>query len=250
MLQEPIYNSRDSLSPIRMPDPDEFPAPSANTYYLYHHTKKTDTSILQVWRGTKASQTKASEVAKVETVTERYMDMGIVLLLVVFFIVATERILEGLAGAFRASFLISRQEEIDDDLSLKSSKNIAVLFLLPAALFAVSSSPMNFLFMTAGAVGYFGIKFGIFCILDYVNRTTVFKFIGRVFLNYVIIATALLFLAKINIWLSVLCVIPAVMYLVMASRIILKNNFSVFFYILYLCSLELLPAALMIRLFL
>ena len=69
-------------------------------------------------------------------------------------------------------------------------------------------------------------------------------------LDYLIIATVLLFLAKINPYLSLLCAIPAIMYLVMEAIVLFKNNFSVFFYILYLCSLELLPAALLFRLFL
>ena len=62
-------------------------------------------------------------------------------------------------------------------------------------------------------------------------------------------AVPFLLLYKINPYLSLLCAIPAILYLVMVSRIILKNNFSVFFYILYICTLELLPAAVLIRLF-
>ena len=69
-------------------------------------------------------------------------------------------------------------------------------------------------------------------------------------INYLLSASAMLFFGRINIWFAALCAIPALMYLIMEAKVIFKNNFSVFFYILYLCSLELLPAALMIRLFL
>ena len=40
---------------------------------------------------------------------ERYADMAIVIILVVFFLVATERILEGLFRSFHSFFFLKRQ---------------------------------------------------------------------------------------------------------------------------------------------
>ena len=180
---------------------------------------------------------------------EKYADMAIVIILVVFFLVATERILEGLFRSFHSFFFLKRQQEVDDELTLSSSRNITALFIYPAALFTVSPSPGIFAFLLIGSIVYLAVKYGFMAILDYVNRTNVFKFIGRMGINYLISASAILFLGRINIWLSALCIIPAIMYLIMEAKVIFKNNFSVFFYILYLCTLELLPAVLLFRLF-
>lgn len=247
MLQDVTYNPLDSLSPIRKSDnPELFPHVNGHTYYL-----NRDSSITQVWDASRIITTKAvGNPIKVETPAEKYVDMGVVIFLIIFFLVATERIVEGLVRSVWSFFMLKRHEEIDDELDLRSSRNIATLFLLPTVLFAISPSPEIFLLMLIICVGYCAVKYGVLAIMDYVNRTTVFKFIGRMGLDYLIIATVLLFLAKINPYLSLLCVIPAIMYLVMEAIVLFKNNFSVFFYILYLCSLELLPAALLFRLFL
>ena len=180
---------------------------------------------------------------------DRYVDMGIVIVLVLFFLIATERIIEGLWRSVWAFFLLKRQEEVDDELTLSQSRNITALFIYPAALFAVSPSQRIFAMLLIGSIAYLAVKYAIRALLDYVNRTDCFKFIGRMGINYLIPASAMLFLGHINIWLSALCVIPAILYLVMESKVVFKNNFSVFFYILYICTLELLPAVLLIRLF-
>lgn len=186
----------------------------------------------------------------IETDLDKLLNMGIVVVLIIFFLIATEKISEGFVNAFRSAFNIKLQEEIDDELALGSSRDIAALFIVPAALFAVAPSLRIFLFLLIGTALYLAVKYGIMAVLDYVNQTGIFKFIGRMGINYLITGASLLFLARINPKFSVLCTIPSVLYLIMASRIIFKNNFSVFFYILYLCTLELLPAALLIRLFL
>lgn len=180
---------------------------------------------------------------------DRYADMAIVIVLVVFFLAATERILEGLFRAFHSFFLLGRQEEVDDELTLRSSRNITAMFIFPAALFTVSPSPKIFAFLLIGSIVYLAVKYGFMAVLDYVNRTDAFKFIGRMSINYLICASAILFLGRINVWFAALCAIPAIMYLIMEAKVIFKNNFSVFFYILYLCTLELLPAVLLFRLF-
>ncbi|MBR4801643.1 MAG: hypothetical protein IK041_02410 [Bacteroidales bacterium] len=180
---------------------------------------------------------------------DRYVDMGIVIVLVVFFLAATERILEGLYRSAWAFFLLKRQEEVDSDLTLRQGRNITALFLYPAALFTVTPSQRTFAWILIGSIAYLTVKYCFRFLLDYVNRTTVFTFIGRMGINYIIPASAMLFLARINIYLSALCAIPVILYLVMETKVIFKNNFSVFFYILYICTLELLPAVLLIRLF-
>jgi len=250
MLQLPVYNPLDSLSPIRKIDfPEDTSHVVENTLFVYR--TKRDTSITEVWNGTKIStETAVQTPFKTETPAEKYADMGIVIALIIFFLVATERIVEGLSRAFWASISVKRQTEIDEDLTLSVSRNITALFIIPTALFMASPTLEIFIWAIAICVVYLAVKYGIQAILDYVNQTTVFKFIGRMGLNFMIMAAPVLMLARINPYLSILCIIPAVMYLILASRIILKNNFSVFFYILYLCTLELLPAALLIRLFL
>ena len=186
----------------------------------------------------------------IETDPEKLVNMGIVIILIIFFLIATERIAEGFVNALKATFNFKLHAEIDDELAQRSSRAIAALFLVPASLFTATPNLATFLWVLIGLIAYLAVKYGIMAILDYVNQTETFKFIGRMGINYLTIAATLLFLARININFSALCIIPYVLYLVTSSRIIFKNNYSVFFYILYLCSLELLPAALLIRLFL
>ena len=246
MLQDVTYNPLDSLSPIRVDDnPELFPHVAGYTYHL-----DRDSSITQVWTATKIQTEAVPSRIEVMTPGEKYVDMGVVIFLIIFFLVATERIVEGLARAVWAAFIPKRHEDIDNEMALRSSRNIAAFFLLPTALFAVSRTPEKFLLILAVCVLYFAVKYGIMAIMDYVNRTSVFKFTGRMGLDYVIIASVLLLTARINPYLSLLCIIPALLYLIMEAIVLLKNNFSVFFYILYLCSLELLPAALLFRLLL
>lgn len=253
MLQHTAYNPFDTLAPALKTDfPDQTDA-ARNTFFLDGDTtvlaKDSSVSITQAWSGTKLAPGSAVGTPAVKTPVQKYADMGIVLLLIVFFLVATGRIIEGLGRAFWASLLMKRQIEVDDDLALSSSRNIAFFFLFPVAVFAFAPSTEYFVLVLAACAVYLALKYGILAVLDYVNGTNVFKFIGRVGANYLIMAVPFLLLYKINPYLSLLCAIPAILYLVMVSRIILKNNFSVFFYILYICTLELLPAVLLIRLF-
>ncbi|MBO7563188.1 MAG: hypothetical protein J6X91_00745 [Bacteroidales bacterium] len=254
MLQHTvIYNPYDSLAPALKPEfPDQGNA-ACNTFYLDRDSSAvasdSSVNIAKAWNGTKLSTGATVEIPKVKMMSERYVDLGIVLVLVIFFLVATERIIEGLGRAFWASLLVKRQIEVDDDLSWSSSRDIAFFFFFPTVVFALSPAPEYFVLALGLIALGLALKYGILSVLDYVNRTSVFKFAGRVGANYLIMASPFLLLYKISPYLSLLCIIPAVLYLVMVSRIILKNNFSVYFYILYICTLELLPAAVLIRLF-
>ena len=181
MLQDVTYNPLDSLSPIRVDDnPELFPHVAGYTYHL-----NRDSSITQVWTATKIQTAAVPSRIEVMTPVEKYVDMGVVIFLIIFFLVATERIVEGLARAVWAAFIPKRHEDIDNEMALRSSRNIAAFFLLPTALFAVSRTPEKFLFILAVCVIYFAVKYGIMAIMDYVNRTSVFKFTGRMGLDYV-----------------------------------------------------------------
>ena len=120
MLQHTAYNPFDTLAQALKTDfPDQTDA-ARNTFFLDGDTtvltKDSSVSITQAWSGTKLAPGSAVDTPAVKTPAQKYADMGIVLLLIVFFLVATGRIIEGLGRAFWASLLMKRQIEVDDDL--------------------------------------------------------------------------------------------------------------------------------------
>ncbi len=242
MLQQFVHNPIDTLINNRSSyAPENYP-------YSPLSAIAEDSTITQVWAAHKiTSTTQPPVVFKAKTRGEQYADGCIVLFLIIFFLIASERIVEGIITAFRAALNLRKQFEADDELTLRTSRLITVAFVLPTAVFALSPSPTYFFIILACILGYFAVMSGFMAILDYVNHSTAFGFINRIRSNYVIIASAFLLLGKINMLWATLCAIPFIIFLVMASKVVIKNNFSVFFYILYICTLELLPAILVFR---
>lgn len=177
-------------------------------------------------------------------------NLVVVALLIVCFLIATLRIVGGVVNAWSALFSTKKQQEIDYELTLRSLRREAALFTTTVALFAVTRSPLDFIIAVVFFILFFLARDGIFSILDYVNCTTCFRYIGRNSANYLTVTSSAAILLLIYKPLLILLVVFPVLFLIMEARVIFKNKFSLFFYILYLCTLEILPVALIVKLIL
>ena len=177
-------------------------------------------------------------------------NLVVVALLIICFLVATLRIVGGVLHAWSSLFSSRKQQEIDYELTLRGLRREAALFCTTVALFAITPSPVSFIISMVCFVLFFLLREGLFSLLDYVNNTTCFRYIGRNSANYLTVASSAAIILLIYKPLLIMLVVVSVLFFIMEARVIFKNKFSLFFYILYLCTLEILPVALIVKLLL
>ena len=177
-------------------------------------------------------------------------NLAVVALLIVCFLIATRRIVGGILHSWDSLLSPKKQLDIDYELTLRGLRREAALFCTTAALFAVTRSPLDFIISMVFFILFFLARDGIFSLLDYVNNTTCFRYIGRNSANYLTVTSTAAIILLIYKPLLILLVVVPVLFLIMEARVIFKNKFSLFFYILYLCTLEILPVALIVKLIL
>lgn len=208
---------------------------------------------------------------------DTYTNFALFVLLMVVFILFTRKIIEGVARSYTSAFSRIKLREIDWELVLRSNRNYALLFSLFLFGFILSyhikildylpthnEVPQIVIFsiICLSIVIYILLKRAALSVLDYVNETVCFKEINRFYRNYLIISLTLILLGEmcfylfplkytfLTVWFTISCIAPYILYLIMATRVIFENKFSLFFYILYICALELLPLVLVIKLIL
>lgn len=244
---------------------------------LYSYKPQTDSKILRpisaAWRGGKNVVTEVADFPREATRSslDTYTNLGIALCLAVFLLLSFDRIAVGIINAFATMFNLRKQQTAERGLKYKNCRNNALAFGLFAVAFILSNKlvvrefvgePLIVVFpaMAAALSLYLLFKWAVFKALDFVNRSSAFKFLTRVGYNYLIIITLFILLGELALylfpetfsgviapWYIASCLIPAAIYLYMALVIFLKNRFSLFFYILYLCAVEFLPIALIAK---
>lgn len=191
----------------------------------------------------------------------------IVIIILSLFTVTFMRIAEGLIWSFLSIFNFKRLLSIEQQGHLQYSRNITLLFLLliGAFIFAISNDAhpvlennfftgVNFLLAFGTIMLYLVIRVFVATTLDWVNKSSFFKVLNKLYYTYSIIAICLTiagFLAYtifegvpfrhiVNYIIGALLV-TNVLYYLRCYKIIISNGFSHFFLILYLCTLEILP---------
>lgn len=246
--------------------------------YFYKYKPGEDNSIVRhinnAWTNSVNTIEEVESFSKpvVKPKFDSYSDIAILVFLIAFFLIAADRITQGTVRAFRSIFNERKQEETEDDMNSKSSRNTAMLFLVLLSSFIFSHriasggtlcgipSLFSFLLTAGGILVYLFLKKLVFKILDYTNRSSSFKVINYLGYTYLIVALSMLLAGGIFrflftdipewiviVWLSVSCGIPALTYMMSGIGILHKNRFSPFFYILYLCVLEILPIILIVK---
>lgn len=201
-----------------------------------------------------------------------YLRLALLILIFLFFVLFTQKITEGVARSFGSVLDLTKLLRIDRELLLKVNRNYALTMLVPLAAFLFSyhtpviSNPPGgdsfflFLIICFGAAVYLLVRGAFLTLLDYLHKSTCFKTVNRFFRNYLIVSLTLascgslltFFIPGLSNtllihWLSICFALPYIVYLYMVSRHIFENNFSLFFYILYICALEIVPLVLLVR---
>lgn len=199
---------------------------------------------------------------------ETYIRLAVFLLVFIFFALSTGKIMEGISRSFASMFDLRKLLRIDRELLLKVNRNYALAFLILLVAFLLSFHTrifaktlaldplLLFLIICCAFAVYLLYRGGLLALLDAIRGTKTFLTVNRFFRNYLIISLLLtavgdlvyFFVPSLSPellihWIIISCAVPYVVYLYMASSHIFKNNFSLLLYILYICALEILPAA-------
>jgi hypothetical protein len=203
---------------------------------------------------------------------DTYTNLGLLLVMLTFFIIGCERIGEGAFRVLTHSFNLKRIKEMEGQSALETSRNIMAIFGVLLVAFIIANQNVTYNFMgdipviaafgiiVVSVVIYSLIKSWILWILDYVNGSSAFRLINKFWRTYLALAILMLLAGDmvfalipnlpVNViigWLILCCAVPSLLYLNMERRVMFQSRFSVFTYILYLCTLEILPIVLIVK---
>ena len=198
----------------------------------------------------------------------------IIITLVLFLIIAHRRILEGLKNIFYAMFSQKTLLNIEKQSNLQVCRNTLFAFLTLCCSFVfaniahatkiIGSSytvPIKFVGISVVIFIFFLLRRGALYFLAWLNRNSMFKLVDKISLTYTciwyIVILCCFFVIKsipsapmgtmryclIYSLLSVL-----LLYFLQLYIIFIQKGFSHFFYILYLCTLEILPVIVLLHL--
>ena len=198
----------------------------------------------------------------------------IILALVTFLVFAHRRIVAGLADVFTAVFSTKKLTSIEKQYNLQVCRNTLFMFLTMCASFVFANIayatkiighsftvPVKFVGILAFILLFFAARNIVSRFLAWVNNKSVFKFAGAIgytfcciwyilvlccFFVIKAIPTAPMGTMRYCIIYSILAIfIP---YFIALYKIFMSKGVSHFFYILYLCTLEILPVAVLLHL--
>lgn len=198
----------------------------------------------------------------------------LILLIIVFFLFAYERILEGLHYILSSFLSLKKMLIIENQYNTQVSRNTLLIFSAIVLSFILANHNeeaeivdntypvvFRFLLIFVGLAGYLLFKRVFFQILSWVNCSNVFMTVNKISYSYMIlwilivlvgaILNAVFFnldfsLVALYVCLSAILVFP--LYFIRGYQLIISNGFSQFFYILYLCTLEILPVMILVHL--
>lgn len=205
-------------------------------------------------------------------ITDNIGNLIIILGISVFLIMALGRIISGFLSVSVAGFSSKKLLNIEREINLKTNKDTLLLFsVLCCSFFGATTIQKIGTDLPFGDsiwklfIAIFGIitafvmfKMLILDILTWVNKNRFFKFFKRIFFTYLAFILSLSLLGLIvftfsnlnNIqllssYLLMIFFIGFLLYLYQGYRLIIDNGVSPFGGILYLCTLEILPIALL-----
>lgn len=199
--------------------------------------------------------------------SDTLINLGVVITIITFFLISFARIADGIATVVTSVFSYKDLMKMEEQTNLYTNRNILLIFSLLVFAFMFSNSGIVSDYMgeefSAGAafiitvllfLFYFLFRNLSFFVLNWVNRCKLFKYLSRVYYTHIALglvlsaAGLLVYMLFPGIGRSFLACYFAVslsavivMYFVRGNQIIISNGFSHFFWILYLCTLEILP---------
>lgn len=197
---------------------------------------------------------------------------GIALAIIILFIFAMEKITAGAGNVLKSAFNIKRMKELEWISASQTSRNIACIFGVLTVSFILVNQRARFGFMVGmplllsfGIIVlsvslYFIVKGLIQSIMDYANECSVFRMTKKFGYSYTVMAVFFILLGEalfllfpniplnvVRYWALASIAIPTLLYLNAERILIFRYGFSIFFYILYLCTVEILPIVLIIK---
>ncbi|HCT94945.1 MAG: hypothetical protein A2X19_10305 [Bacteroidetes bacterium GWE2_39_28] len=223
-----------------------------------------------LWNTTVISQSYPGDISGTSP-GESYLDSSLIMLFIIITLFFFREILNTIPSIFKS--LLSHKEHVrlEEKLSASTQRNITALI---AALFfpifltitigdtvsAYSGIPslLQFIFALGVVVVYWIFKSFVLNFLGWITKNKqIFNLIGKIGYNHLIMAalfsTPILlshfFIPELEFSLFykllIYCIVLIyVLYLIRVYQTIIINRFSHIFYIVYLCSVELLPIAL------
>lgn len=209
----------------------------------------------------------ADRAIEVLPLADTISNVCIVAGIIAMFLFAFGRIAEGLYAVAVSVFDYKRLVSIERQANLYTSRNALLVFSIVVSSFIFANYNehyplldndfnigINFLLCLASVAGYFMLRYFLFRIFGWTNRNSIFKYLNRFYYTHAImgiVLSTLVFLAYMIfpaiapgiIIASIMAMVSITLftYFIRGYQIIISNGFSHFFWILYLCTLEILP---------
>ena len=212
-------------------------------------------NIRQIW--------KESYIALQDVITENPVNdtayshavPAIASIILLAFLFAFPILTNGFFSAAGAVFNTKKLLIIEDSAQIKTNREIALLFLIVLLSFIVSGGAVTLFFYFAAVTALFMLmRHCCFALLNWLHKTHIFKQLNGFYHSYFTVwcATALLgaliyFIVpsigyrNIIIFTGATAVLSLFGFIVNGYQLIISNGFSHSFWILYLCTLEILP---------
>lgn len=213
--------------------------------------------------------TAGSYMLTVDNIVNMVLVVGIVIFFAYFFF----RILDGVECSFIAVKKMKEMLAIDMDLAVRTSRSIYLAFCFALLfLICVNKKILTFSFWNEHSTAltlatWIIITAAVFLfrkmslsLLDWVNGTEVFARVEGALMYYlgVLFCFALPLLVMFGLLensiidiivpvVIVLTVVTLLLYYIRIGRLIFTNGFSLFFYFVYLCTLEILPLVILVK---
>lgn len=195
------------------------------------------------------------------------VNTGLILLIIFFFLFSYERILEGLYYIVTSFLSLKKMLIIENQFNIQISRNTLFFFLVIIASFIMANRSeaelmldntypviIRFAVILALTGAYLLFRRIFFSLLSWVNSNGIFMVVNKISYSYLvlwilfalaglILNTVFLHLdfSLIALYLMAGAFLTFMLYFIRGYQLIVANGFSQFFYILYLCTLEILP---------
>ncbi|MCI1778448.1 MAG: DUF4271 domain-containing protein [Bacteroidales bacterium] len=190
------------------------------------------------------------------------------ILIAFFFIAAFSKITEGAVLLFSSVHKLKKVLAIDKNVNDRSCRNFLLFFVILLSGF-LAGRFVNFgetppymvsIYIFAICAIFLTVRLLILKLLGWVNSSPAFGVINRMGLSYfalifslalVITLIYVLFFRDVSVndlysYIFICTSVILIIYFIRVYQIIISNGFSIFFWILYLCTLEILPSAALI----
>jgi len=249
--------------------------------YDYTYSPQIDStmSVNQLWSIRTEYYTPEEHIGEIHKSISGNDDIisGVFLAFFVLMIICSKEIINVYPAVVKSFFKLKNHEKLEERLAISNQRDVVagVVFLYYPILITLMFGeliiqeynilPRFFLIISIAALSCLWIvRKGLFMLLSWLMKEkNAFRFIEKISYNYFISSVILTFPAALVsfFWpdipdftilnmLLYCCLFVYFIYLIKTWQIIISRRFSPFFYILYLCTLEFLPIALIANLIL